>query len=85
MVLYQTSRRVNFLKMAFVSLIFSYGGYQKRQAKVTGNRKKHAYQKNAKKWEVFLGFPNYVKQFMLIYSTLKYTHTSLKRTLTKGR
>ena len=29
-------------------------------------------------------FPNYVKRFIPNYNTLKYTHTSLKATPTKG-
>ena len=31
----------------------------------------------------FLG-PNFLKRFIPNYSTIKYTHTSLKRTLSKG-
>ena len=38
--------------------------------------------KNAKDLRSFWGFPNFVKRFIPNYSTLKYTHTSLKRTLT---
>ena len=40
--------------------------------------------KNAKKLISFFGFPNYVKRFTPNYSTLEYTYTLLKRTLTKG-
>ena len=60
-------------------------GIKKDRPKLHETEKNMHTKKMQKKWEVFLGFPNYVKQFMLIYSTLKYTHTSLKRTLTKGR
>ena len=41
--------------------------------------------KNAKNLRGFLGFLNFVKRFIPNYTTLKYTHTYLKRTLTKGR
>ena len=40
--------------------------------------------KKSKHFRGFLGFLNCIKQFISNYGTLKYTHTSLKRTLTKG-
>ena len=47
---------------------------------------KNAHTKNCKNFrKLFLGFPNFTKQFIPNYSTLKCTHTSLERTLTKGR
>ena len=39
--------------------------------------------KNAKNLRNLFGFPNFAKQFIPNYRTLKYTHASLNRTLTK--
>ena len=46
--------------------------------------KKCAQQHNANRLRIFFSFPNFVKQIIPNFNTLKYTHRSLNRTLTKG-
>ena len=51
----------------------------KGRSKLERNKKTHT-PKNAKSLRSFLDFPNFIKRFISNYSTLKYTHTSLKKT-----
>ena len=53
------------------------------QVKLRGNLKTLTL-KNAQKLKSFLGFMNCVEWFISNYCTIKHTHTSLKRTRTKG-
>ena len=64
-------------------MLFSKEGNKTDRSKLGDAEKKHA-PKNAKNSRSFLGFSNFVKQFIPNYSTLKYTHTSLKTALTNG-
>ena len=51
----------------------------KGRSNLERNKKTHT-PKNAKSLRSFLDFPNFIKRFISNYSTLKYTHTSLKKT-----
>ena len=62
---------------------FSKEGNKPNRSKLEEIEKTHT-PKNTKNSRSFLGFPNFVEQFIPNYSTLKYTHTSHNRTLTKG-
>ena len=58
-------------------------GNKPDRSKLEKTEKRHT-PKDFKSFRGFLGFPDCIKQFISNYSTLKYTHTSLKRTLMKG-
>ena len=63
--------------------IFSKEVINPHRSKLVETEKMHT-PKSAKKLRSFLGFSNFVKRSILNSSTLKYTHTSFKRTPRKG-
>ena len=63
--------------------LFSKKGNEPDRSKLEEIGKTHT-RKTAKEFKKFFGLSNFVKRFIFInYSMLKYTHTSLHRTLTK--